>query len=125
MIEPNELRMQNVCAVDGNTVIINTISKFQVIGWDLKKEFQHHLNLVTKPELLQGVLLTEEWLLKFGFKGFGGRLELNTGFYEFVWKGELYLVVEGQWLHINCNNVHQLQNIYFALAGQELTFTSE
>jgi hypothetical protein len=29
------------------------------------------------------------------------------------------------WLNINIDYVHQLQNLYFALTGEELTFKSE
>ena len=68
--------------------------------------------------------LTEEWLLKFGFVSnpYMDRYELD-------------------WLHIECNktkgylelwvermpkaieSVHQLQNLYFALTNQELSYT--
>lgn len=76
------------------------------------------------------ISLTEEWLLKFGFEREDqhGNFKIITGKYP-------------TWLHINlttlefangydyecsgnetkCKYVHQLQNLYFALTGEELT----
>ncbi len=79
---------------------------------------------------LSPIPLTEEWLLKFGFKKsnvycFGNhkliieslmgdrhscRYRINPD--ESIWISELHYV-------------HQLQNLYFALTGEELTFKSE
>jgi len=70
---------------------------------------------------LKPIPLTEEWLLKFGFeKGHKGKLFVilknNLG-YE---NGRTYFnsscISESQPKH-----VHQLQNLYFALTGEELT----
>jgi hypothetical protein len=71
--------------------------------------------------------LTEEWLLKFGFKP----KMIETEYYSF-WKighlgarydkktHEVEITYIGAFLkHIK--NVHQLQNLYFALTGEELT----
>lgn len=70
------------------------------------------------------IKLTEEWLLKFGFKknktGFysKGRLEFHT---KYGWK-----ILENwvkDWFGVSeIIYVHQLQNLYFALTGTELTF---
>jgi len=51
--------------------------------------------------------LTEEWFLKFGFEG-------NSG--TFAWK----LSPAGKVINVECKYVHQLQNLYFALTGEEL-----
>ena len=61
--------------------------------------------------------LTEEWLLRFGFEA------IDDGWYqkvEFTWNIYDYLV---RWNGnvINAQYVHQIQNLYFALTGEELT----
>ena len=83
-----------------------------------------------ESNLIKPIPLTEEWLLKFGFKKsnvycFGNhkliieslmgdrhscRYRINPN--ESIWISELHYV-------------HQLQNLYFALTGEELTFKSE
>jgi len=71
-------------------------------------------------DFVSPIPLTEEWLVKFGFKGIGLPLYLSTGYFEFVWRKELFLDIEGQWMSVKCEYVHQLQNLYFALTGEEL-----
>ena len=76
----------------------------------------------------EGIPLTEEWFTKLGFK----RSVLN-GIYE-CYDGDNGIDIEkiddGYYLSINCGEyiegkpfhfVHQLQNLYFALTGEELT----
>ncbi len=77
--------------------------------------------------------LTEEWLLKFGFTNdyesmFRKCFVLTTQEMAFVYnlsKQEKELsTFEIKGLNINLervNHVHQLQNLYFALTGEELT----
>lgn len=60
--------------------------------------------------------LTEEWLLKFGFKYKNG--------YGFIFKYGYISKQDKYWIYHNiCKKidfVHQLQNLYFALTGEEL-----
>jgi hypothetical protein len=71
------------------------------------------------------ILLTEEWLLKFGFKRDGRSLKLkNFGRFMFLEIGISFYPAG----NLNCllkrdiiQRVHQLQNLYFALTGEELT----
>ena len=77
----------------------------------------------------QPIPLTEEWLLKFGFK----KLNDDTFYYTDVKlkinqlkKGstgyDKYIYFKG--LPIKpIHSVHQLQNLYFALTGEELTIS--
>lgn len=78
------------------------------------------------------ILLTEQWLLKFGFervtptengydndcayelKNFG-RIALKNGFLI----TDQYYFLDG--LDFNLKHVHELQNLYYALTKQELT----
>lgn len=64
--------------------------------------------------------LTEEWLLKFGFEKFTTKDVYPTFANNiFNWNnGILYLIGYGFMNH--CKYVHQLQNLYFALTGEEL-----
>ena len=69
----------------------------------------------------QGIPLTEEWLLKFGF--LNGVLTITHNQIQFT----DHAIVRGMTgaVHFNeCKYVHQLQNLYFALTGQELTIES-
>jgi len=72
--------------------------------------------------------LTEEWLLKFGFKYLS-----ETQMYEKTGNEFDFHISIGNWVEIGQNNyesailkfniqyVHQLQNLYSALNGEELT----
>lgn len=81
---------------------------------------------------LAPIVLTEEWLLKFGFT----KRTYSSGHPEY------HIYPKGHHSNINCllfegklrvsiinqsictiNFVHQLQNLYFALTGEELTLT--
>ena len=69
------------------------------------------------------ITLTEEWLLKFGFKKKYKSYEkcdftfLQGGFDKLAYK---LTIIEN-----TPKYVHQLQNLYFALTGEELTFKEE
>lgn len=84
---------------------------------------------------VQGIPLTEEWLVKFGFdkeeavatgiavwdEFYIGSFEISnsgTGFSD--WS---FLPYQGNVVKIKY--VHQLQNLYFTLTGEELTLTQE
>jgi len=64
---------------------------------------------------IQPILITEEWLLKFGFNG---------------WDIDNYTIIltNGNFFVIECNHpiatnifyVHQIQNLYYAISGKEL-----
>jgi len=66
-----------------------------------------------------GIPLTDEWLLKFGFEK-QGMAYVNFSFIINLWTdGELiYSYIGG---NIQLNYIHQLQNLYHALANEELT----
>ncbi len=79
------------------------------------------------PERFCPISLTEEWLFKLGFQGMD-----EYGLYSHP-DNELFQVhhafLDEHWDHIwdaaftaaPIDHVHQLQNLYFALTGQELT----
>jgi hypothetical protein len=68
----------------------------------------------------QPIPLTEEWLLKFGFEY--SDLNGDSG----LWKIPPFQIYGkyNQFIYdyrLDVNYVHQLQNLYFALTGEELT----
>ena len=72
----------------------------------------------TTIQMAKPIPLTEEWLLKFGFSKYG-RLNTNDNF-KLIYDYDLstfYLDDIG----LELKHVHQLQNLYFALTGKELT----
>lgn len=61
--------------------------------------------------------LTEQWLLDFGFEkndigNYDKRMELS-------FDGRNYRFMQG-WTNVKLKHVHKLQNLYFALTGEEL-----
>jgi hypothetical protein len=103
----------------------------------LKFDFESGWNF----DYIKPIPLTEEWLLKFGFKEVK---RYTHDFDEIIYGKSIivgnenhsemliismpfkacfigdYLSDEEYTLNIDINNVHQLQNIYFALTNQEL-----
>ena len=80
--------------------------------------------MLYNSDQLSPIPLTEEWLLKFGFESDEITFEFN-GFTLGWYKGDkMYYLPTGQ---ISLRHkkeieyVHQLQNLYFALTGEELT----
>ena len=70
--------------------------------------------------VIKPVLLTERWLIKFGFK----KIDKDINGY-YVWMIEHITVFEQNKGYdyndsTNIKYVHQLQNLYFALTGKEL-----
>ena len=69
------------------------------------------------------ISLTEKWLLKFGFEVY----EFDNGQpNQYRFKSRLIVIRENEFYDYGSNvkiqNVHQLQNLYFALTGEELIY---
>ena len=66
--------------------------------------------------------LTEEWLVKFGFETYSNMNNqyLTKGSIFFYGKGLLCQVGEYSSIEVSIKYVHSLQNLYFALTGEEL-----
>jgi len=87
----------------------------------------------SKLEYLKPILLTEEWLLKFGFSK---RDVLSSVLYDMknprfsiylnppIDKSNKWNIL-GIEKNINIQYVHQLQNLYFSLTGEELTIKQQ
>lgn len=119
-MEANELRMNNLVSVNetyrdkGDLLTLN------------QKNFEILIVNQTYRRIFP-IPLTEEWLLKFGFTLMPeSEYTLNT--YEFdefqLWNkngdfSEMKYLTNRE--SIVVKSVHQLQNLYFALKGEELT----
>lgn len=78
-------------------------------------------------EDIEPIPLTEEWLFKFGYKKFLDMFTIYDEFYlesiraQYINKDGWHARI-GNDMHTMCEiiYVHQLQNLYFALTGEEL-----
>jgi hypothetical protein len=111
-MEVNELRIGNYYNQFGNN---------EKVSWATLKTLGEDMNekLWCKP-----IPLTREWLVNFKFE------ELKKDCRTFFKKGKFKVELSnGGNVYYNRNifisSVHQLQNLYFALTGEELTFKSE
>lgn len=125
MISANELRIGNL--ID---TYYGSVSCVTSIG---KSEY----NITVKCGSVEGGLweqnakpipLTEEWLLKFGFDNTGSiRIMIDTSaYYLQIIKRTNDCLILSQGNEINSilkpvRHVHSLQNLFFALTGEELT----
>ena len=131
-IKANELRIGNYL-IDSNSrlCVVDTLSK-DIIDCGI---FAVHDCITTFP--IQPIPLTEEWLLKFGFEK---AKQDNENFLQLKLKARIFI----RFIDYDCNNldifqdgkilsfqsgiikhVHQLQNLYFALTGEELNLINE
>ena len=115
-MEANELRIGN-WVKDGN---------------DFEQVTIDHLNCLNSRRCeFDSIPLTKEWLLKLGFKEYMSESDLRISIGGGVLMQFHFGVNQIEcWIgdEISKNNViyiHQLQNLYFALTGEELTFKSE
>ena len=67
---------------------------------------------------MQPIPLTEEWLMKFGFEALFSGAGYVKNHVEIGYNHNgFYIITSG----LKIKYVHQLQNLYFALTGEELT----
>lgn len=133
MIQPQELRIGN--NVNTELGIAEVIGIYEDVV-DVKgvsvidNSYENKISISTRSfdgcveyEKIQPIPLTEEIILKFGFEKKGDfwfvksgiKIEnRNNGFSYFRYLNEIKIL-----------SVHQLQNLYFALTGEELTQVSE
>jgi hypothetical protein len=117
-MKANELRI-------GNWIYSKTYSKEIQM-----KSFFGLCNVEASPDLFKPIPLTEEWLLKLGcievYENAFQDVDL-TFIVEFKEnKFIVYLICPMPWIELeHIKYVHQLQNLYFALTGEELIIKSE
>ena len=121
VLKEYDLRIGNFIKVISTTKTFDSFIT-QAKGYDIvrieEKSFNHWN--------YEPVILDEEWLLNFGFSEIGGcnEKDFTNGDYNIFINsiGEINFLFfrEGDWYQ-KLNYVHQLQNLYFALTGSELT----
>ena len=113
IMKATELRIGNFVSLDGLSKPI----KVSIIDTT-----ETSTDTKSKP-----IKLTEEWLLKFGFKKHPNDIptyvtcfdKVEYAFYIYQYgDGNFYAQIIGK--KVVLNSVHQLQNLYFAIAGEEL-----
>jgi hypothetical protein len=115
-LKPTDLRIGNY--------VYNTEGKIDTVGIEAMKYIVAYGG--TKICQVKPIELTEEWFLKFGFDSldtsFGKLFEFRTGRYAWLIDnfGSLHLDYTEYENLANVKYVHELQNLYFALTGQEL-----
>lgn len=140
MIEAKDLRIGNI--VNDEDLQPMYIAGLWPVNYGKQYNFIDSAGNAGNINLLTGILLTEEWLLKFGFErmvDLVGKSQIEYIDYrmdQFVCfllpkKG---LEIEFWAKHNNIDQrgylttlqyVHQLQNLYHALTGQELSLTQQ
>ena len=120
-MEANELRIGNLVMYDNRIFPIYSISK----------ECPHLDTIEFGAGLIEfsdikPIPLTEDWLLKFGFEKLNRDVtgyEKDNLIVEWLfesWTGRLYYDCDTSIRIIVIEYIHQLQNLYFTLTGDEL-----
>lgn len=116
MITPNELRI-------GNHIIdFHSEAKITSIGLEYIST-DRGITKIQKIENIKPIPLTEEWLIKFGFKHYLYGYRLKSIVLEQY--SSIYYKIRGYAHNSNIGYVHQLQNLYFDLTGKELFIKNE
>lgn len=136
-IKSSELRIGNWIIdyeAEPNKTIYWQVETIEYLNTTLGIKFRNGSSW-TCEEFIEPIKLTEEWLLKFGFE-----LNSDEGDCKFYEKGKhgirwvdgdefyFYLIMnyrDEYWILKEIYDVHQLQNLYFSLTGEELTFTKD
>jgi hypothetical protein len=128
-MKANELRIGNLVLDDTseNIMIVSRIESVDYTEWNSGDQYNICcLQFGTRETYYDGnfkpIPLTEEWLLKFDFEitnNFQTKDRFQTHIQDgIIWFEYGYIVIELKY-------VHQLQNLYFALIGEELTFKQQ
>ena len=134
-MEANELRIGNL--IIGTNVYKGKVLTFERFNSDLDVVFFSDGSKWDSGEFIEDIKpiqLTKEWLFKFGFirhhRDYSNGIIYiknvpdNTKFEWGVYPNKLGSGIQIK-NRILLHSVHQLQNLYFALTGEELTFKSE
>lgn len=127
MLKTNELRIGNIINYAGKEIIVEGIVRNTI--HHSKRHFDQNIEPDYEP--FRPIPFTEEWILKSG-KSF-------LFMFQTCWRGRFaYLKINGcRFMWFSDNNtievdggehilyfVHEFQNLYFSLTGEELVFSS-
>ena len=123
-MKASELRIGNYVWEDyGGDYVVTSIhnKSFETIGLTKPSFKTEGVYLVDE---IKPILLTEEWLFKFGFENdFNDTWESGQEFLQIQKTDKGYVKLADGFYYDSqpLKHVHQLQNLYFALTGKELT----
>ena len=131
MIQANELRIGNLVSFEGMAETIASIHSDNTVRLRDKVGKEHGCFYTS---LIKPVPLTEEWLLKMGFLKIKNK-GLQKDEYPYAYTKTLHFwLAQRDYIDRFCvyykntstnyvyiGYLHQLQNLYFALTGEELT----
>ena len=136
-MKANELRIGNLI----KWISTGSIEKvMDIVTYDKNEDNVNNVNISD----CTAIQLTEEWLIMFGFEEWKTEGEFKHKFIvseDDIYELYIYTACDNDWviqlyniydvnnkddhtyiaLPITCKYVHQLQNLYFALTGEELT----
>jgi hypothetical protein len=102
----NDLRIGNLVLF--NNTDIGTVTGIEgFVSGQFKISINNRIDIKYYFDVIKAIPLTEEWLLKFGF--------VKDKLTNYDWyKGDFEICIH------DIKHVHQLQNLYHALTGEEL-----
>jgi len=118
-MKANELRIGNLVKTDNST---KNYTDIEIVDLEILKE------IIDGSEFYNSIPITEEWLLKFGFAKQCDYLYFdfengNISFNDEIKNGISLCIgtyCSSGSAFENIKHVHQLQNLFFALTGEEL-----
>ena len=125
----NELRIENLVDLGNRIAKVIEISQLACVVVDLEET----QDTIEDYDRIRPIPLTEEWLLKFGFEINRQTKEENNiwrcyseeGFFEVEQIGTSFFLDDNHCYGTKIDYVHQLQNLFFALTAEELTFKQQ
>ena len=127
MIKASELRLNNYYNYQGKQYQVGSFDSDSISPLvDCCKKVisnnKHFLNLKALhfEGLVEGIPLTEEWLVKFGLNTTDKFFECTNAEFKIGVLRDVFLYLGNKGMYLRIEYVHQLQNLYFALTGQEL-----
>jgi hypothetical protein len=127
-MKASDLRIGNLVDLGNRIAKVTEINHLACVVVDLEET----QDTIEDYERVKGIILTEEWLVNLGFMAYidfgvkmgtydkvplcGFTYSINTNKVMIMHKGNN----NSHWLDIEIKYVHQLQNLYFALTGEEL-----
>lgn len=126
-MKANELRIGNLLSFSGEPVAINAGFIHDCDYWNKNPERQDAVSF----ENVEPVPLTDEWLERFGFEkdeessSWSKIVSMPQFDYCFEISNKYQEFFQPDFLSIDIKYVHQLQNLYFALTGKELTIKED
>jgi hypothetical protein len=118
MISPNELRIGNLLLNNHVTYKVISIDEEGIMADPVSQKHTIDVNI---RDLVTPIPLTEEWLLSFGFEKMHKYYQLGKVTINIFNDSAYKLNVSGFTPYKAIKYVHQLQNLYFDLTGEELT----